>query len=102
MFTLCDARVRNSRQSTRNMSIQTLSAGQLREAAAIKDKIESLQSELNSLLGGGGEAGNGVIAAPRRGRPPGKRTMSPAAWARIAAAARARWKKAKAAGKNSL
>ena len=52
----------------------------MRKAMAIKERIEELQSELDSLTG---EAG---IAAPkpaRRGRPPGKRHMSIAARARI-------------------
>lgn len=84
--------------------ISNLSATQLRHAADIQEKIESLNSELASILGGGSGVGNGI---KRRGRPPGsgkkgKRTMSPAARARIAAAARARWRKAKAAGKNRL
>ena len=85
--------------------ISNLSAAQFRRAADIQDKIETLQSELASILGGGG---TGVAnGAKRIGRPPGsgkkgKRTMSPAARARIAAAARLRWKKAKAAGRNSL
>ena len=84
--------------------ISNISATQLRRAAEIQDQIETLQSQLSKILGGGSEVGNGV---KRLGRPPGsgkkgKRKMSPAARARIAAAARLRWKKAKAAGRNSL
>lgn len=80
--------------------ISNLSAQQLRRAADIQEKIESLTSELNSLL-------NGTTEPKRLGRPPGsgkkgKRTMSTAARARIAAAARARWAKAKKAGRNRL
>ncbi len=76
------------------------SAPQLRHAADLKDRIEQLTNELDSLLGG-------TSGPKRRGRPPGsgkkvKRTMSAAGRARIAAAARKRWKKAKAAGRNSL
>src|ERR1017187_7343981 len=60
-----------------------LSASQLRSAADIKDKIESLQNELNRLFGS-----SGVAAAPRT-----RRKMSAAARAKIGAAARARWAK---------
>ena len=60
-----------------------LSASQLRRAADLKDKIESLQSELARLLGS-----TGVVAAPRK-----RRTMSASARAKIAAAQRARWAK---------
>jgi hypothetical protein len=87
-----------------------ISADQLRRAAQIKDQIESLESELSKILGGGG---NGVPSPARRGRPAKvadvatqgmkpKRKMSAAGRAKIAAAAKARWAKAKAAGKNSL
>jgi ribosomal protein L15 len=62
-----------------------ISASQLRRAADIQDKIESLQSELNQLFG------NGSVAAvkPQRKR----RKMSAAARAKIGAAQRARWAK---------
>ena len=90
--------------------IQNLTAQQLRRAADLQEKIEKLNRELQSILGGGG---NGVPSPfVRRGRPPGngrgktagtgRRKMSAAGRAAIAAAARARWAKAKAAGKNSL
>jgi hypothetical protein len=98
-----------------------LSAEQLRRAATIKDEIESLESELSKILGGG-IIGNGRKTGKRMGRPPGsgkkggdvtrykaahsgkkkRKGMSAAAKARISAAAKARWAKAKAAGKNSL
>jgi hypothetical protein len=64
-----------------------LSAGQLRRAADIKDKIESLQKELSRLLGSTDGA-----AAPRK-----RRKMSTTARAKIAAAARARWAKQRGA-----
>lgn len=87
-------------------NLSELTTDQLRRAVAIKEQIEALQSELNSLTG---------EAAPRRGRPPGtsrvgrppgsgRRTMSAAARAAIAAAQRARWAKQKneaRAGKSS-
>ena len=60
-----------------------LSASQLRRAADIKDKIESLNNELTRLLGS-----STVAAAPHK-----RRKMSAAARAKIAAAARARWAK---------
>src|SRR6266567_3501979 len=63
--------------------LRNLSAKQLRRAAGIREKIESLQGELNQMLGGFGPA-----APAGRGR---KRRISAAGRARIAAAARARW-----------
>jgi len=62
-----------------------LSASQLRRAARIKHKIESLQKEFSRLL-----AGTAGAAAPRK-----RRKMSAAARRKIAAAARARWAKVK-------
>ena len=105
-----------------------LSASQLRHAADIKDKIESLQKELARLLGSTdgaaaprkrrkmSAAARAKIAAAARVRwakvkgrksaakpvEKARRKMSAAGRAKIAAAARARWKKAKAQGKNSL
>jgi hypothetical protein len=105
-----------------------LSASQLRRAADIKDKIESLQKELSRLLGSTdgaaaprkrrkmSAAGRRKIAAAARARwakvkgrksaakpvKKARRKMSAAARAKIATAAKARWKKAKAQGKNSL
>ena len=105
-----------------------LSASQLRRAADIKDKVESLQKELSRLLGSPSgaaaprkrrkmsAAGRRKIAAAARARwakvkgrksaakpiKKARRKMSAAGRAKIAAAARARWKTAKAQGKNSL
>jgi len=94
--------------------MNNISADQLRRAADIQDKIESLNAELESILGGQ-ETRNG---AKRLGRPPKtggdvarykaaradkpKRKMSAEGRAKIAAAARARWAKVKAKGGNSL
>jgi len=64
----------------------SLSAEQLRRAAAIKDQIDTLESELGRILGGSAGATKAT---------PGKRTMSASARARIAAAQRARWAKVK-------
>jgi hypothetical protein len=106
-------------------SISSLSAQQLRRAAAIKEQIDALENELGKILGGGGAtpAANGKrtmsasararIAAAQKARwakvkgkqaakPAGRRRMSAAAKAKIAAAAKARWAKAKAAGRKSL
>jgi hypothetical protein len=74
-----------------------LSVAQLKRAAELKEQIDALNGELLQLLGG--EIPAPFVTAPRRGRPPGKRVgMSAAGRARIAAAARARWAKIKAAG----
>ena len=83
------------------MNSLDISTDQLRRALQIKEQIESLQGQLNSLLSGGpGSSGTGIGYA-RRGRPPGgRRTMSPAARARIAAAQRARWAKQKGTSTN--
>jgi hypothetical protein len=63
--------------------ISNLSAEQLRRAATIKDKIDRLQTELDRLLGSSNEKGTQT----------GKRGMSAAGRARIAAAQKARWAK---------
>ena len=68
-----------------------ISAVQLRRAADIQDKIESLQSELNQLLGNG----SAPAIEPERKR----WKMSAAARAKIAAAQRARWAKVRAGKK---
>jgi hypothetical protein len=116
-----------SNEHTMN-SINSLSAQQLRRAAAIKEQIDALENELGKILGGGGatQATNGKrtmsasararIAAAQKARwakvksksgakparSSKRRRMSPAARAKIAAAAKARWAKAKAAGRKSL
>ena len=107
--------------------ISSLSAEQLRRAAAIKDQIDTLESELGKILGGSTGAakafGKRTMSASARARigaaqrarwakvrgnraakPAGapRRKMSAAARAKIAAAAKARWAKAKAAGRKRL
>jgi hypothetical protein len=103
--------------------ISNLSAQQLRRAATIKDQIDSLQSELDRLLGSSNgkaaptakrtmsAAARARIGAAQKARwakvkgkavKSGRRKMSAVARAKIAAAAKARWAKAKAAGKKSL
>ena len=79
----------------------TLSAGQLRKAAAVREKIDKLEHQLAILLGS-----STVAAEPARkqevGAPRKRRRMSAAARAKMAAAAKARWAKAKKAGRNRL
>lgn len=75
-------------------NLNTLTLAQLKKAVSLRERIESLQDELNSLLGAGG-------ASPARGS--GRRhKMSAAGRAAISKAAKARWAKVKAAGKNRL
>jgi hypothetical protein len=106
----------------RMTSILNLTAGQLRKAARIKEKLDELGQELNRLLGDGGGKATGKrrisaagiariragvkarwakIRAANGGKVP-KRKMSAAAKAKLAAIARARWKAAKAKGKKAL
>ena len=73
-------------------SITNLSAQQLRNAAALKEKIQALEKELNQLLGS--TAAKSAVAAPKK-----KFKMSAAARAKISAAAKARWARVKAAQK---
>jgi hypothetical protein len=66
------------------MNITDLTPHQLKRAAAIKEKLDSLNKELRSLL-------NGVMTnVAKSGK---KRTMSAATRRKIAAAQRARWTK---------
>jgi len=67
-------------------NLENLSVEQLRKAVVIKEQIEQLQSELNSLIEGDG------APAAHNGR---RRSMSASARARIAAAQRARWARIK-------
>src|SRR5450432_3023224 len=70
-------------------SIINLSVQQLRKAAALKEKIQSLEKELGRLLGS-------TVASVASPVPKKKKfTMSAAAKAKISAAAKARWAKIK-------
>ena len=75
------------------MDVTNLSPAQLRKAAEIKERIESLSSELARILGGAssGPSAASAGAGGRGGRRGGRRQMSAEGRARIAAAARARW-----------
>ena len=72
--------------------IASLSAKQLRRAADIKDKIQSLEKELEQILGS-------LIKPAAPAVPKKRRKMSAAGRARIAAAQKARWAKIKGAKK---
>ena len=74
------------------MNLITITAQQLRQAADIQEKIQSLQKELSQILGATAKATEGELP---RGRQKRKRKMSAAGRAAIAAAARARWAKLK-------
>ena len=71
-----------------------LSAQQLRKAASLREKIDSLTKQLANLLG----ASTAPTAPAKPGRKP-KRKMSAAARAKIAAAQKRRWAKQKKAAK---
>ena len=73
-----------------------LTSKQLRRAANLQDKIESLQKELGRLLGGSAKAASSSLASSPTLK---KRTMSAAARKKIAAAQKARWAKVKAGKK---
>jgi len=78
------------------LSLLDISPAQLRQAADLKERIDSLSQELSKILAGTGApavSGGGTVA---NGKPAGKRTMSAAGRARIAAAAKARWAKIRA------
>jgi hypothetical protein len=74
-------------------SLTSLTVSQLKRAVAIKQQIARLERQLGALLGTDGASPAGKT---RRGR----RKMSPEARARIAAAARARWARQRAARKS--
>jgi hypothetical protein len=77
------------------MELSQLSPSQLRKAADVQEKIQSLQKELNQLLGTPAETiSTEATQAAKNGR--GKRRgMSAAGRAAISAAAKARWAKIK-------
>jgi hypothetical protein len=80
-------------------NLHNLTVAELREVVALKEKIEALQSEMDSIAGAAGaSAPSGKPAG--RGRP-GKRHMSASARARIGAAQKARWAKIRKSGKAS-
>jgi hypothetical protein len=75
----------------------------LRKAAKLQDKIEQLTIERDTLLDNLGTATKVDGRRGPKGKGKGKRRkMSKAGRAKISAAAKLRWKKAKAAGKKKL
>jgi hypothetical protein len=78
-------------------TLLNLSPATLRRAADLKERIDTLNSELASIIGRGDSVSlNPQPLPPKNGR----RQMSAAGRARIAAAARARWAKIHAAKGN--
>jgi len=87
------------------MPTNSLPVSQLKRALQIAERIQALESQLASILGGSvAPTASSTSATPtrtgshgrgRRGRRKGSK-MSPEGRARIAAAQRARWAKAKA------
>jgi len=87
-------------------SLMSITPKELRRAANIQEKINSLEAELDSLAAEGSEPVKGKRRVKHRGKREAprkqKRTLSAATRAKIAAAARARWAKARRAGRNKL
>lgn len=99
-----------------NTQYGNISSETLRQAADIRDQIDSLNDRLRSILSGGSAAEVSAVAPKRRGRPPGvknvessdsedaapkkrkKRKMSAEGRERIRAAQKARWAKIKKQG----
>jgi hypothetical protein len=77
------------------MNITNLSAQQLRQAASIKDQIQSLENQLAKILGSSTPATS--TPAPKPAKKKGK--MSKAGRANIIAAQKARWAKIKGTAK---
>ena len=73
------------------MSIANLSVQTLRQAADLKEKIESLHKQLAGILGSTAKPASTPAA-----KLPKKKGMSAAGRARVAAAQKARWAKIKA------
>ncbi len=76
-------------------NLHNLTVAELRKVVAIKEQIEELQRELDSVAG----AETGVPEPAANGRRKKRRHMSASARARIGAAQRARWAKARRATK---
>lgn len=77
------------------MNSHNISTDQLRRALQIKEQIESLQGQLESLLSGSARVQSSATLGGRR-----RNKMSAAGRARIAAAQRARWAKVKRTSSN--
>ena len=71
--------------------MSTPNLAQLKQALAISEKIEALQAELASVVGGGSTVASIVEAVSTSVAKAGKRTMSAATKAKMRAAQQARW-----------
>ena len=71
--------------------MSTPNLAQLKQALTIAEKIESLKSELASIVGGGSTVASIIEAASSPVVKLGKRTMSAATKAKMRAAQQARW-----------
>jgi len=80
--------VKNLKSIPMSTLLSSLSVQQLRKAATLKEKIQSLEKALGQLLGSSTQPA--APAAPKK-----KFKMSRAARAKISAAAKARWAKVK-------
>ena len=69
-------------------NMTNITPAQLRKAADLQEKIQSLQSELNSILGGGEVSTPAETATTEK---PKKRKFSAASRAKMRASQRARW-----------
>lgn len=78
-----------------SIDLLSLSASKLQRVISLKRKIERLEGKLDQLVGRGSKASEDATEeAPRK-----RRTMSPEARRKIAAAAKARWARYHAAKK---
>ncbi len=78
-----------------------LSSMQLHRAAALRERIDKLEKQLEAILVPASQT-PGTPAAERAARPRRRRKMSRQARAKQAERMRKRWAKAKAAGRKSL
>ena len=78
-----------------SIDLLSLSASKLQKVISLKRKIERLQDKLDGIVGGSSAPSKVAATDGRRKR----RTMSPEAKAKIAAAAKARWARYRAAKK---
>ena len=72
--------------------LANISLQQLKQAIAIREKIDDLEKELSRIIGGQPSTAKAGAPAAKRKR----RRMSAAARAKISAAAKARWAKVRA------
>ena len=77
-------------------TLHEFSTAQLRQALQIREQIDDLQRKLGALLNGEGSASATTQTRKPVGRPSAKRSLSPEARAKIGAAQKVRWAKAKA------